>query len=172
MCRRLIKREIRVLTRFGASGFVPQFYGRITSDIFAMEFLEGEHPGVGEVSQSGDSFLQAKAFLEMFHNEGYAHNDFRRNNVLIQADGSVRFFDFAAAIRKPSSCRWLLFPWCKLISVMQRADTTSLLKMKPDFTGEPLSAAERRQLKKPKWIRAIQYVWSNGVNKPILRRFK
>ena len=172
VCRHLIKRETSVLARFGESGFVPQFYGRITDDVFAMEFLEGEHPGGKNRGQWPDAFSQAGAFLEMFHNEGYVHNDFRRTNVLIQPDGSVRFFDFASAIRKPRRCRWLLLPWCWLLNVMQRSDTASLLKMKPDFTGQPLSAAERRQLKKPKWVRGIQYFWSNCINKPILRRFK
>lgn len=172
VCRYLIGREIKVLTHFDPSGFVPQFYGRISSDIFAMEFLEGEHPGVANAGKWSGSYEQAKAFLSMFHREGYVHNDFRRNNVLIQPDGSVRFIDFAAAMMKPERCHWWLLPWCRLLNVMKRADITNLRKMKPGFTGERLSDAERNKLKKPMWVRLIQYAWSNGINKPILRRFK
>ena len=173
VCRLLIKREINVLQQFGSSGFVPRFYGRVSADIFAMEFLEGEHPGKENAGQWPDSYASAKEFLELFHREGYVHNDFRRSNVLVQPDGTVKFFDFASAIRKPRRCQKLLFPWVWLLGIMQTADTTSLLKMKPDFTGEPLTREERGQLKKkPAWIRAIRYIWSNGINKPILRRFK
>ena len=139
-----------MLEAFGASGYVPKFYGRVSPDIFAMEFLEGEHPSGRSHGKQSDSFAQAESFLKLFHQQGYAHNDFRRNNILIQQDGSVYFFDFAAAIRKPQSCRWLLFPWCWLLSIMQRADSASLLKIKPDFTGKPLTALERSKLENPK----------------------
>lgn len=172
VCRSLVKREVKVLEAFGASGFLPQCFGRISDDIFAMEFLEGEHPGRSNRGKWPQAYQQAREFLELFHSKGYCHNDFRRNNVLIQPDGSVRFFDFAAAIRKPRRFQKLLFVWMWLLGVMQRADMTSLLKMKFDLSGEPLTAQERRLLKKPKWVRALQRLWTNGVNKPILRRFK
>ena len=173
VCRQLIGREVNVLTRFSDSGFVPQYYGPVTPDIFAMEYLEGEHPGKENAGQWPDAYALASKHLDLFHRNGYVHNDFRRSNVLIQPDGSVRFFDFASAIRKPQRCRWLLFPWLWLLNIMQSADVTSLLKMKPDFTGQPLSAQERKQLKKkPLWIRALRYAWSNWINRPILRRFK
>ena len=162
-----------MLACFGDSGYVPRLYGRISADVFAMEFMEGEHPGPDNAGQWPGAYGQAGEFLARFHGAGYVHNDFRRSNVLVQPDGSVKFFDFAAAIRKPRRCRWLLFPWVWLLGIMQTADDASLLKMKPDFTGKPLTDEERCQIKKkPAWIRAIRYVWSNWINKPILRRFK
>lgn len=172
VCRFLIRREILVLKEFAESGYVPRFYGRVSPDMFAMEFIQGEHPNPRNRNHSPAVFAQVEQFLSLFHGAGYAHNDFRRANILIQHDGTVRFFDFAAALRKPRRCHWLAFPWCKLLDVMQKADRTNLMKMKPDITGEPHSAKERRALKKPRVVRALQFIWSNGVNKPILRRLK
>ncbi len=172
VCRFLIRREVLVLREFAETGYVPRFYGWVSPDIFAMEFIEGEHPGAHNKAVGSRAFLEIERFLAMFHAAGFAHNDLRRDNVLILGDGSVRFFDFAAALRAPRSRSWLLYPWRKLLAVMQKADQTSLIKMKPDITGNPLNASESRLLKKPVVVRVLQYIWSYGVNKPILRRFK
>lgn len=172
VCRLLIKREVSVLTRFASSGFVPRYYGRINRDQFAMEFLDGEHPGSENRGRWPNAYQQAEQFLALFHQAGYSHNDFRRANILVQPGGEMRFFDFASAMRKPQALKWLLFPWSWLVSYLQRTDRASLLKMKPDLAGEPLTASEQHSLRKPLFVRIIRYIWSNGINKPILRRFK
>ncbi|MDM3871470.1 phosphotransferase [Porticoccus sp. W117] len=176
VCRGLIKREVSVLTHFADSGFVPQYYGLISGpsgrDMFAMEFLDGEHPGVENRGRWPQAYAQTQQFLAMFHQAGYAHNDFRRANILVQPDGEMRFFDFASAMRKPQSLKWLLFLKSWLVNYLQGADRASLLKMKPDLAGEPLTEAEIHSLRKPWLVRVLRYIWANGINKPILRRFK
>ena len=172
VCRGLIKREVNVLKSFSDSGFVPSYYGPIGRDMFAMEFLDGEHPGVENRGRWPQAYQQTQQFLTLFHNAGYAHNDFRRANILVQAGGEMRFFDFASAMRKPQSLKWLLFPWGWMVSYLQRTDRASLLKMKPDLAGEALTEAEIHSLRKPWLVRVLRYIWSNGINKPILRRFK
>ncbi|MCV6605029.1 MAG: hypothetical protein OIF34_06970 [Porticoccaceae bacterium] len=172
VCRGLIKREVSVLRSFADSGFVPQYYGAISPDMFAMEFLEGEHPGRENRGRWPQAYAQTQRFLTLFHEAGYAHNDFRRANILVQPGGEMRFFDFASAMRKPQSFKWLLFLRSWLVNYLQSTDRVSLLKMKPDLGGEPLTEAETRSLRKPWLVRVIRYIWSNGINKPILRRFK
>ncbi|MGS2722751.1 hypothetical protein ACVBEJ_03335 [Porticoccus sp. GXU_MW_L64] len=172
VCRGLIKREVGVLSHFNDSGFVPQYYGAIGRDMFAMEFLDGEHPGKENRGRWPKAYAQTRQFLALFHKAGYAHNDFRRANILVQPGGDMRFFDFASAMRKPQSLTWLLFPKSWLVNYLQRTDRASLLKMKPDLVGEPLTESEIRSLRKPWLVRALRYIWSNGINKPILRRLK
>ncbi|UTW44284.1 hypothetical protein KFE80_07685 [bacterium SCSIO 12696] len=172
VCRGLIKREVSVLASFADSDFVPQYYGPIGRDMFAMEFLDGEHPGKENRGRWPQAYSQTQQFLALFHEAGYAHNDFRRANILVQPGGEMRFFDFASAIRKPQSLKWLLFVKTWLVNYLQRTDRASLLKMKPDLAGEPLTDNEIRSLRKPWFVRVLRYIWSNGINKPILRRFK
>lgn len=173
VCRMLIKREMAILERFADSGFVPGLLGRVTPDVLAMEFLrDAVHPSADTRGKFPDAYSRVAQHLAEFHDAGYAHNDFRRNNVMMLSDGTPYLIDFASATRKPQRLQWLLFPWVWLIEFMQRADRASLLKMRRDFTGEKLTSEELKSIRKPKLLRIAQKVWSKGINEPILRRFK
>ncbi len=172
MCRTLIKREIGVLDALADTHLVPATYGYLDNYSFAMEFLDGVSPDRENAGQWPAAFAQTQAFLEIFHDRGFSHNDFRRDNILILDNGGARFFDFASAIRKPQRIKWLFFPKTLLVVYLQRLDRIGLIKMKADLTGEDLSAKEQQQGQKPWLVRVLRDFWKKYINNPILRRFK
>jgi|GEM_PF-6507527 len=172
VCRVIIRHELRVLRALKDTGQVPEVYGQLSPFSFALEHFEGVSPNHNNAGQWPEAFQKAADFLNAVHDRGFAHNDFRRDNMLITANGDVRFFDFAAALRKPQKYRWLLFPITLLVNFMQHLDQIGLLKMKPDLTGQPLTADEKKRGEKPLIVRSLRDFWKRYINNPILRRLK
>jgi len=171
-CRLIIQRELSVLHDLRDTGRVPKVYGQLSPFSFALEYLEGESPGRHNAGQWPDAFQKTADFLDDMHNRGFAHNDFRRDNMMVMADGEVCFFDFAAALRKPQKYRLLFFPLTLLVNFMQWMDQIGLLKMKPDLTGQPLTADEKKRSEKPLIVRGLRDFWKHYINKPLLHRLK
>ena len=172
VCRLIVQRELSVLRALSDTGLVPEIYGQLNPFSLVLEHLDGVSPGRHNAGQWPDAFQKTADFLNDMHARGFAHNDFRRDNLMVMADGSVHFFDFAAALRKPQRFRLLLFPITLLVNLMQRLDQIGLLKMKPDLTGQPLSEAEKKLAEKPFIVRSLRDLWKHCINQPLLRRLK
>jgi RIO-like serine/threonine protein kinase len=172
VCRFLIRREISLLSILADTGLVPKCLGVVAKDALVMEYLEGVSPRKRSGEELANAYLVTASFLQTLHTRGYAHNDFRRSNILIQPDGGVRFIDFASCLSRCERYHWLTFGWNRLINFMQRADNASLIKMKKDFTDQPLTADEQKKMRKSTVVRALKVVWKKGINEPILRRLK
>jgi len=172
VCRLIIQRELSVLQALSDTGLVPEVYGQLSPFSFALQHLEGVSPDRSNAGQWPEAFQKASDFLNEIHARGFAHNDFRRDNMMIMTDGAVHFFDFAAALRKPQKYRWLLFPITLMVYFMQSLDQIGLLKMKPDLTGQPLTAEEKKRGTKPLIVRGLRDFWKRYINNPLLRRLK
>ena len=171
-CRSIVNREIKVLEALADTGQVPLVYAQLDRFSFALEFIDGVSPGQSNRGRWPESYPQTANFLAEMHARGYAHNDFRRDNIMILKDGSVRFFDFASALRKPQKNTFLLCPLTALVNFMQSTDRAGLLKIKPDLTGQPLTEAEQKLRKKPLLVRILRDFWKHYINNPILHRLK
>ncbi|WP_181197360.1 serine/threonine-protein kinase [Enhygromyxa salina] len=101
-----LRREARALARLSHANVVQVYeVGEHEQRTFvAMEFVDGETVSVWLAEQPRpwravlERFLAAGRGLAAAHEAGLVHRDFKPDNVLLSADGSVRVADFGLAL--------------------------------------------------------------------------
>ena len=95
----LIGREIKALRALKGTPGVPEFYGRLDRQAFAMEFIEGTPiADFAEGELDPVVFPRVQSVIDAIHQRGVAHGDLkRRSNLLVTPDKQIYLIDFAAA---------------------------------------------------------------------------
>ena len=154
------RRESRILRKLAGIPGIPPLAGPVVHNGVtqrngvAREYLEG-HP-LGDREKVGDDFFPAlRSLLQTMHDRRIAYVDLhKRENVLVDAQGSPCLFDFQISVDWP---RWL--PLRPIFSILAGSDDYHLNKhwarCRPDQCGfgEGL-VADRR----PWWIKAHRFI--------------
>ena len=144
--RFVIAREARALATLQDLKGVPHLLALVERTGLIMEFIEGDilpRRGVREKITSA-FFDQAFRLLLEIHEQGVAHGDVRRKNILIHPSGAPLFIDFQTAILVGRSwlSRWFF-------GLMCRVDQWNLLRIKARSFPCYMTAEERQFLEHP-----------------------
>lgn len=150
LARALLARERRVLENLRGLEQVPELLGSIDAEAFVCRWLAGA-PLQREAFQRAPRRVADELLLlvERFHARAVYHLDLRqRQNVLLDARGTVAVVDFGAAWRLGPLTR----PW--LGPCLAAIDRQAALKYLARYAPEQLSAAEARAvLRAERWRR-------------------
>jgi len=154
----LVSREIRALQYLRSTPGVPEYYGRIDSLAFVMEYIAGTPIATfskGELPP--EVFPRVQQVIDEIHARGVAHCDLkRRTNLILTPDGEIYLIDFAAALignrRFHPFTNWLQ-------KQMVEVDNKSLPRLKKFVAPELLTEEDRQKLENPttleRWARKL-----------------
>jgi len=142
-----IAREERAFQAVIGIEGIPMLHGRPDAETLVIDFVPGVPlTDIPPRPRSNRRCIEQVVHLvQAIHARGVAHLDLRgRNNVLVDAEGTVRVIDFAAAWVAPegSSRQRFLFP------LLSSIDRSALLKWKQLLTPEDLTEGEVRKLRR------------------------
>lgn len=151
------EREARAYGAVAGITGVPALRGRPDPETLVLEFVEGErltHIRL-EPRSKRPEVERLRRLIEAIHERGVAHLDLRgRDNILIDAAGTVRVIDFAAAHVAPAGSwrRRFVFP------LLRSIDRSAFLKWKALLTPEDLTDRERRKLRRYRRLRRLWFL--------------
>jgi predicted Ser/Thr protein kinase len=129
--RWITRREARAWEVLDGHPDVPQFYGRIDSEAFAVEYRPGRH--LSRSMKVSDDFLpRLENAVRGMHARGVVHLDLKhRDNVLAGPDGQPILIDFGSAlVFRPGSL------WARiLLPVLAWVDQGAVRKWREKLTG-------------------------------------
>ena len=144
MHRRILAREVRVLSALARMAGVPRLAGRVGADAIVMERLRaGRLPHWSTGVPSVEAFARIRAMVGEMHRRGWTHGDLRRKNILIDPEERPYLIDFATAFHAGPGAgplrRWIF-------RKLERVDLITLARIKRTYRPNNLTDEERALL--------------------------
>lgn len=148
-----IARERRILERLGGLPGTPALLARVGSCAIVLERFEARalprrKDGIAPPS---DYFPRAREIVAAMHARGIGHGDLRRDNLLLDSEGTPRVIDFATSVAAGGDLEGLL-TW-PLLPLYRGIDRYQLAKLEASYRpdGEGMDEASRLLAERPPW---------------------